>query len=378
MTRVRWGLALCVGLVLVATAAAVPGSSAGTARDAAAGGIPTGATADGVDPERVVMEVDLRVDGSARWTIEHRVRLDDPNVTRGFERARERLRRNRSAFRDPFEGRVRAMAAEAEERTGRVMVVENVSIEARRERIPQEYGVITYRFRWYGFAATDERLRVDKVLSGLFLDEETRLLMSWPGNASLADVTPEPDERREGAVVWTGPLEFAPEEPRLVARSESATFGPDLSFDAGGDDLFVSLALLGVVLGGVGAAVTAWRRRRTGADGTAAEPTTDADEADGTAADTTAADDEPAADAADAPSELLSNEERVLALLEAEGGRMKQQDVVSTLGWSETKTSEVVSDLREAEGIEVYRLGRENVLALPDTGLGLESGGDEE
>jgi uncharacterized membrane protein len=65
------------------------------------------------------------------------------------------------------------------------------------------------------------------------------------------------------------------------------------------------------------------------------------------------------------PEELLSDEERLLQLLEDHGGRMKQQDAVEELEWSETKTSQVVTDLYEAEKIERYRLGRENVLALP-------------
>jgi uncharacterized membrane protein len=62
---------------------------------------------------------------------------------------------------------------------------------------------------------------------------------------------------------------------------------------------------------------------------------------------------------------LLSDEEQVLSLLEANEGRMRQQAVVAELDWSETKTSEVVGELREAEAVEVYRLGRENVLSLP-------------
>ena len=66
------------------------------------------------------------------------------------------------------------------------------------------------------------------------------------------------------------------------------------------------------------------------------------------------------------PPELLSNEERVLQLLEQRGGRIKQQDVVSELDWTEAKTSQVVGDLREDDEIEVFRIGRENVLSLPD------------
>ena len=57
------------------------------------------------------------------------------------------------------------------------MVVENVSVAAfRTELTGVEYGVVEYSFRWYGFAATDDRLRA--------------------GDATLAEVTPEPDERR--------------------------------------------------------------------------------------------------------------------------------------------------------------------------------------
>jgi len=65
------------------------------------------------------------------------------------------------------------------------------------------------------------------------------------------------------------------------------------------------------------------------------------------------------------PAELLSNEERVLRLLEENGGRMKQQQVVQELDWTDAKTSQVVGTLREQDDVEVYRIGRENVLALP-------------
>jgi Uncharacterized membrane-associated protein/domain len=61
----------------------------------------------------------------------------------------------------------------------------------------------------------------------------------------------------------------------------------------------------------------------------------------------------------------LSNEERVLRLLKGNGGRMKQQQVVTELDWTDAKTSQVVGSLREDEKIEVFRIGRENVLTLP-------------
>jgi uncharacterized membrane protein len=70
------------------------------------------------------------------------------------------------------------------------------------------------------------------------------------------------------------------------------------------------------------------------------------------------------------PDELLSNEERVLQLLRENGGRMKQKQVAEQLDWTAAKTSQVVGDLREDEEVDAFRLGRENVLTLPDVDIG--------
>jgi hypothetical protein len=200
-------------------------------------------------------------------------------------------------------------------------------------------------------------------------------------------VTPEPDERRERAVVWRGPVEFSRTEPRVVLESGSLSFGPDPNPPGRSNDLLVTLLAVGAFVGLVIAGVVAWRHRAgseepavvgaggttaaSGPGGTSATPGESAGAAAGT-------DTEGHGESTETPSELLSNGEQVLALLEECGGRMKQQEVVGELGWSETKTSEVVTELREAGEIEVYRLGRENVLALPETGLGIDSGGEEE
>ncbi len=373
MTGPRW-VALAVVLAMAATVAGVAGAPAGTgSQESAAGGL-AAATADGFEPERVVIEVALGADGSARWTVQHRVALGGPDDRQGFQRTQARVRENRSAVREPFARRVRAMATEAEDATGRTMVVENVSVEAyRTELTGGEYGVVEYSFRWYGFAATDGELRAGDALAGFFLDANTTLLVTWPGDATLAEVTPEPDRRRERAAVWEGPVEFTRNEPRVVLESSSLSFGPDDSLPGGSNDLLVVVLLAGVVVGVAVAGVLARRRSRPGGEPDAESPTSaaGASSASETAADTG---DEPAGP----PSDLLSNEEQVLALLDERDGRMKQQEIVDELEWSETKTSEVVSDLREAEEIEVYRLGRENVLALPDTGLGIDTGGEEE
>jgi len=80
-------------------------------------------------------------------------------------------------------------------------------------------------------------------------------------------------------------------------------------------------------------------------------------------------DDRAAKRGGDTPPELLSSGERVLWLLEQNGGRMRQQAVAERLDWTAAKTSQVVSDLRENGAIESFRIGRENVLTLPDVGI---------
>jgi uncharacterized membrane protein len=64
--------------------------------------------------------------------------------------------------------------------------------------------------------------------------------------------------------------------------------------------------------------------------------------------------------------ELLSDEERVEHLLEQHGGRMRQADIVSETDWSDAKVSQLLSRMAEEGSVEKLRLGRENVISLPD------------
>lgn len=284
-----------------------------------------------VNPDDVLLEIDVREDGDAVWTVEYRVRLEDDERREAFESQRADIETNSSAYADRFESRMAGVAADAEEATGREMRVANVSVTAETRQLPREYGVITYRFEWRGFAAIEgDELRVGDAIAGLFLDEDTRLVLSWPEGYRTVEVAPTPTEEREGAVVWHGPTDFTADEPRVVV-SDAPDAGAYLPVAAG-------VAALLVVAGGL-----AWRRRAGGAWSAV----------DGASDDRT-------------PSELMSNEERVLALLEEEGGRVKQQEIVRSLGWTDAKTSQVIGDMREEGSVEVFRLGRENVVSLPD------------
>jgi hypothetical protein len=233
-------------------------------------------------------------------------------------------------------------------------------VTAETRQLPQRYGVVTYQFEWVGFAETDgDRLVVGDALGGLFLDEESRLVLAWPDGYEPATVSPDGYEERDDAVTWTGPVDFGPDEPRVVVRQP----GPGLA----------SVVAVGAVLAvGLGAVGWVYRRRRESEAGAGVKAGggtgRGADEAaDDSLRETAHPDDETDGDTPDVPpKELLSPEERLLTFVRDRGGRVKQQQVVSEFEWTAARTSQVVGSLRDEGAIETFRLGRENVITLPD------------
>lgn len=317
-----------------------------------------GPTAD-LDPDTVLLRVDLQPDGTAHWHVEYRVRLDGPNESKAFQQYRSEVAADPGRYRGRFGDLMRSSVRRAENNTGREMAIRNVTVGTDR-RGPPAIGVVVYEFEWAGFAATNgTAIRAGDALSEFYASEETTLMLTWPETYRAASVQPSPHGDRDGVAEWTGPMQFAPGEPRLllVRRETAATATPP---PAEGSALSLPTSLAGagavalLVLGGWVLA----RRSGLPADGSDGGATpAGAGGGDGGAADDAAA--------AAAP-ELLSNEERVLTVLRENGGRLKQGDIADELGWKAPKTSKVVQDLRDAEEVTVFRLGRENVVSLPD------------
>ncbi len=377
-----------------------------------------------VDPDDVSLRIELRPDGTAAWTVEYRVRLDDDNTTRAFASLRDDIAANDTRYVSEFRGRMVATADAAENATGRSMAVRNVSVTATRQELPQEYGVLTYTFEWTNFAAVEEgSITAGDALAGFFLDAETSLQFSWPAGYGVEAARPDPDDLRTESriAVWNGPVDFGSNEPTLAVtdRAAGATATTTAGAGAGGGGqgggsdgdagnglptgAIVAAVVAAVVAAGLvyrwqgddpvaGADPTAGGGAAGGGEGTPAADAADAagpapgDDAGGAAtvagsggAGATASDDAADAeataggDADDEPpwaDELLSNQERVLALVEHEGGRMKQQEVAGTLEWTDAKTSQVVRTMREEGDLDAFRLGRENVLVLPGEEFG--------
>jgi len=381
---------LALALVTVAAGAAL-GAGAPAERDRTA----VGAADPVVEADRTVVSIDVAANGTATWTIEYFVALETTEDEQAWADLESDVETNTSDYRSRFADRIRSTVAIAENDTGRQMTADRFRVETRTQ--PQ-FGVLAYHFRWTNFAVADDgRLRIGDAIDGYLLDEDTRMVISWPDDYTAETVEPSADATRENAVVWRGSAsDFVAGEPRVVARAPgvtataTATPGAGTGTDGGegttapgaaggGSDLPLAAAmgLVGIVL--VAALVWYGSRRRDGVPGPAGGADADGAGGGGSAAagaDADAADDAAGAAAAGAgaaagdddapPEELLSNEERVLKLVRENGGRMKQQEVVDELDWTEAKTSQVVRGLRDDGRLEGFRLGRENVLKLPD------------
>lgn len=301
-----------------------------------------------VQPDQVVIEVELHSDGTARWNVQYRVRLHNQTMMDAFAAVRERIESNRLERAGTFRLRAKPTVTAASNETGREMELRAVTVDAEQRQVvgaPDRYGVVTYTFEWTNFAAVgDGTLVAGNALSQFFLGDQTTMLVTWPEDYRLVEAEPGSDEDRNDAVVWRGPKEFTADGPRVVVEPT----------DDASTTLPVSPVWLAAAAVLTAALAAGWHRRRE--SGTAGTDNIDSSSSTPSSA---------SASASGASAELLSDEERILRLLEENDGRMKQQAVIETLDWSETKASQVVTDLHDAEKIERYRLGRENVLALP-------------
>jgi hypothetical protein len=342
-----------------------------------------------IDADTVTLHAGVQSDGDATWEVTYRIRLEDENATAAFEQLQADIDASTAAYLDRFGGRMERTVAGAENATGRQMAVRNLTVDTNRETQPQvEYGIVTYRFEWTNFAASDgEVLRVGDAIDQLFLEGDSSLRVTWPDGYVVDSRTPAPTREDETELVWQGRLDFDAGEPRvdIVPADETPTAtpgdatggtpsptgtstvtetpaGPGTEPGTGSGGLPMGFLLLVAVLAVLGSAWVVTRDAVTLPIG----ETSDGD-AGGDESGAVESDDGP-------PPELLSNEERVLGLLEERGGRMKQKEVADQLDWTAAKTSQVVGDLRDEGELDSFRLGRENVLTLPEVDV---EGGDE-
>lgn len=312
-----------------------------------------GAAAQQAQPEtdNTVTRIDVQADGSARWTVQIRTRLDSAARVEEYQAFQDRFRKGSAQYLAVFRDRMRGVVANAENVTGREMHAVDFVASTSIQEVPRRWGVVSYEFTWEGFAdAANGSVDVGDVFEGgFFIAENDTLQIDAPDGYAIQTVEPEPASRDNGVVSWTGRVDFADRHPRVVFVTGSGAGQGSTAGWIGGDGSWWLLLAVAALLTAVGVAF-AWRRR------SGAEPAVAVESAP------------PGSGTATADASVLTDEERVRRLLEANDGRVRQAAVAEELDWSASKTSRVVGDMVEDGTVEKLQLGRENLLELAEDG----------
>ncbi|WP_265109755.1 DUF7345 domain-containing protein [Halosolutus halophilus] len=173
-------------------------------------------------PTKSAFVVALNADGSARTTITVTFDL----TTDGDRRAFEALRENTTARErrtDRFATRMRAIAARAENESGRDMQIHNASITFTEQN---DTGIVALSATWDGLAVQngDQLVIREPFSSGFTVDRMVRII--GPNDYKVTSVTPTPTDRTRIAATWNAGAEFDGFEATFVpVQEETATDG---------------------------------------------------------------------------------------------------------------------------------------------------------
>lgn len=281
--------------------------------------------------DATVYSIHIQENGDSTWAVELRRQLDDQQEVEAFRELKSEFEAGNISIFSGMEESIRPLVNEAANETGRSMSVEGFDRDVVIEQtVTGRTGITRITFNWTNFARIEDgNLMVGDVFvgSGLVIGEDQRLIITYDEDLTLENVVPEPDVRADRRMEWRGQRFFDAQRPSLTLSTSSGLQIPIATVIAG------VVVLVSGFFGGV------YIGRRMGLIN--GEP-----------------------NSVEVDKELMTDEDKVLALLQENGGRMKQADIVDSTGWSKSKVSMVLSEMEDEEVISKLRLGRENVIDL--------------
>jgi len=349
--------------------------------------------------DQTTFEITVTDNGSARWAIKHHRRLANESEVQQFREFARTFENNETELYRNFVSRAGALTDVGRNATGRPMEATAFGREAYTNVTASfdDRGTIELQFTWTHFARTaDDRIVVGDVFGENFYIGPDQALVFVPGNGvTFADVDPMPTSQSDpdalsdsNSITWIGErtftnqrpyVEFVPRPTATSTRSPGPADGDTTTDDAsstppsdattqtnatteplgsGTSNPMVWLVGVLIVVLGVSSAIAyrtgsvTWPSRSDDSGSETVEPSTQ-----GT--DTANENQTPIPD-----EELLSDNDRVVKLLEDNGGRMKQVNIVEETDWSKSKVSMLLSDMEEDGEISKLRVGRENIISL--------------
>jgi len=365
-------------LALLLVALTAPAAASSALADGGGSQQLTATPSDSTPPGHTTIEIQLQSGSDVRWEVTTYFNVTTAQKRASFSDTADRFTDGEtdilglSAFR-----RASDLASDA---TGRPM-----NITAVDRTSDSDAGSLTLAFTWTNYARSeDEVLYVDDVyntsdrwLNGLEADQT--LIVKLPPNAGVRSA---PKGVQNGRIVWEGPTTFSDGDLEVaysqgetpvspVPPGSSSDDSPDGSPGPDNDDDGNPILWGGFFVIGLGIAVLSVYMLSM-RDGDPFDGGTTASDPSDAGGDEPPAATVPATEAAEPDDddgldeELLSDEERVERLLERNGGRMKQANIVKETGWSNAKVSQLLSAMAEDDQIDKLRIGRENLISFPD------------
>lgn len=274
-----------------------------------------------------VYKIELYRDGTAIWTVETRVKLESQLDLEAFNAYKAEFEANKSMNLGNFSTRIINIVNEASTITGRAMAAKDFDAFLSTVNTPTgTYGLISYRFTWTNFAKIEgDVFEIGDVFAGgLYLAREEALAITPPPGLEVKAAAPRPDELKDSTLIYYGMRSFANGEPRVLFQQATSMN-------------YILLTIISLVLIGGGISFYKARRRKI--------EISKEDEAE------------------TAQVEIVqSDEDLILNLIEKAGGEMYQSEIIKRTGFSKSKVSAILSDLKAKGLILKIKKGRENLI----------------
>lgn len=286
--------------------------------------------------ENTLFTIEVRRGGSATWVIERRFLLKTDEDVTIFEQYMLEFENQSAVYLEEFRNKTYELVNRASDITGRNMSAENFGIDVYiLETVTDSYGVIKYQFDWISFAnIEDKRITIGDVFEGgFYLYEGDTLIIKYPSGYVVVDVRPEPDGESDQMLMWYGRRNFMWGEPNVSLEERTLSVIDILQEYA--------LVILGlIVLAPIGSACL-WFfkfRKKEKVDFRGRLPRV--------------------------TLEIGDDEDKVVALLKAAGGRLYQSTITKKCGFSKSKTSDLLTSMENKGIVRRHKKGREKLVTL--------------
>lgn len=267
--------------------------------------------------------IEVQNDGSATWTIEQKGVSIQPSF-------------------DTFVKNVSLLVDTVKEKTQRYMSTENLKMNAS---FLGSYKVVTYEFRWTEFAYIEnsritigDAFKVKNFFSYLYGDGAVCII--YPEGYTVESVSPQPHEWKDSIQMleWYGIEDFEIGEPKVVLTEKSASGFMDII----GRNSVLIFSLLALISGGsISLYYFRFRKKKIVSKGT-----------------------KPQMPEFPRTLGIEDDEEKVVNLLRAAGGRLYQSTIADRCEFSRSKTSKLLKIMEDKEKIRREEKGREKIVTL--------------